>query len=468
MPLASPILSLSILIIFYTYVIYPVMVGLAARARGRTNRRDPAADRSVTIILAVYNEEASIARRLAEFSRSLESSGPRGEIVVVSDGSTDGTVERARAFGGERVRIVELPVHLGKAEALNAGFRAARHEILVFADARQTWAEDTLRYLLENFADPAIGAVGGDIIMQSAPGVLAGVGLYWRYEKWLRRQESRLDSTVGVSGSISAVRRVLFRPIPRGTILDDVYWPLRVVMEGFRVVHDERAVAFDRLPDRPRDEFRRKIRTQSGIYQLVARLPSVLSPRRNRVWFQFLSHKLGRLAVPWAMVAILVSSLTSPGLLYGVVFWSEVGFVLVGLAGLRKGAASRLRLVSVACSFLILNAAAWLAFWVWIMGRASRSWAKVDYGDVSRAPGPNWEQASRVGAYPENPCCSTIEARTDGESPGPSAPRPDGGPRDDRRRGDPGPVGPAGRSGCPGLGPARDLGRPPPRRPDGP
>src|SRR5438132_2819396 len=118
---------------------------------------------------------------------------------------------------------------------------------------------------------------------------------------------------VGATGAISALRRELFRPIPAGTIVDDVYWPLQVALQGFRVVLDPRALAYDRLPERTRDEFRRKVRTLSGNLQLVARLPETLLPWRNPVWFQFVSHKLLRLVVPWALLGLLATSALLPG-----------------------------------------------------------------------------------------------------------------------------------------------------------
>ena len=111
----------------------------------------------------------------------------------------------------------------GQSDGLERGMRRlARHEIIVFADARQSWAPDALARLLANFADPDVGAVSGELIVESVPGVMAGVGLYWQFEKWLRQQESAVSSSVGVTGAISAVRRTLFRPIPPGTILDDL------------------------------------------------------------------------------------------------------------------------------------------------------------------------------------------------------------------------------------------------------
>jgi cellulose synthase/poly-beta-1,6-N-acetylglucosamine synthase-like glycosyltransferase len=203
--------------------------------------------------------------------------------------------------------------------------------------------------------------------------------LYWRYEKWLRKQESCFHSTVGVTGAICAVRRKLFRPIPQGIILDDVYWPLQVAMQGYRVVHDERACAYDRLPETAGDEFRRKVRTLSGNFQLVGRLPSALLPWKNPVWLQFISHKLFRLVVPWALLAMLGLTLALPGRLYEATFWAQISFYAFGLAGIGFPALARVKPVSAATSFLVLNSAAWFAFWIWLFGKTANSWTKILY-----------------------------------------------------------------------------------------
>ena len=209
--------------------------------------------------------------------------------------------------------------------------------------------------------------------------MLAGVGLYWRYEKALRRLESLVHSTVGLTGSIAAVRRELFRPIPPGVVLDDVYWPLRVVMEGRRVVFDGRAHAFDRLPDAVRSEFRRKVRTLAGVFQLVAHLPEALLPWRNPVWFAWLSHKLLRLVVPWAWIASMVLAAALGGRIYLALLSVQLGGTLLGVLGLNPTIARRSRLASSAGTFVMLNAAAFVAFWVWATGRTARSWTKTRY-----------------------------------------------------------------------------------------
>jgi hypothetical protein len=191
---------------------------------------------------------------------------------------------------------------------------------------------------------------------------------------------------VGVTGSICALRRDLFRPMPPGTILDDVYWPLQIAMQGYRVIHDERAHAYDFLPDRHVDEFRRKLRTLSGNFQLLARLPSALVPWSNPIWFQFLSHKLLRLITPWGLLGLLASSAAIGGPVFNAIFWTQAVVYAVALAGLSRSVRKHFRLASLGASLLILNAAAWLSFWMWISGRAGKTWRKVDYaGEIGAA-----------------------------------------------------------------------------------
>jgi biofilm PGA synthesis N-glycosyltransferase PgaC len=373
--------------VVYTYVAYPLCLAVLARQRAPSPKRGRFIG-SVSIVIAARNEEGNIVRRLSELAELVRGTGRPGEVILVSDGSTDRTAELARELGEPLVRVLELSRHLGKAAALTQGCALAVHDVLVFADARQRWAPDALNLLLENFADPSVGAVSGDLVVEAAPGVMAGVGLYWRYEKWLRQQECRLHSTVGVTGAISGVRRKLFHGVPAGTLLDDVYWPLRVVMQGYRVIHDGRARAYDRLPKKPRDEFRRKVRTLSGNFQLVTRLPAVLMPRRNPLWLQFVSHKLLRLVVPWALLGLLVASALLPGWGYHLAFGMQVSGYLLGLIALTTPAGQRYDVAGAAGSFLVLNTAAWLSVWVWASGRAGRSWRQVEYQVTEPAKEP--------------------------------------------------------------------------------
>jgi poly-beta-1,6-N-acetyl-D-glucosamine synthase len=380
--LLKHIVWVGLIIVLYAYVMYPIAVWLLSRLRRQSPRASaaPPAAPAFSVVLAVQDEGSRITSRLDEIGALIATTGSPAEIIVVANGCRDDTAALARAHPSPLVRVIELTERAGKAHALTCGCESAKGDLLVFADARQRWAADCLQRLLENFASPEVGAVSGELVIEAASGVLAGVGLYWRYEKWLRRSEGRLHSTVGVSGSICAVRRALFSPIPRGVLLDDVYWPLRVVMQGRRVVHDERALAYDRLPDRPADEFRRKVRTLSGNFQLAAMLPQALLPWCNPIWVQFISHKLLRLLIPWLLLAVFFASgllLDTP--LYRMIFLAQLLFYALAASALAGGPGSAWRLGKVAASFVVVNAAAWLAFWVWIFGRSDVAWKRVAY-----------------------------------------------------------------------------------------
>jgi cellulose synthase/poly-beta-1,6-N-acetylglucosamine synthase-like glycosyltransferase len=372
---------LSVACVVYVHIAYPLIVAAMARITARREPRRTQFTGRYSVVVAAYNEQASIGRRTRELLRLIHEHGGDGELIVVSDGSNDRTAAAARNAGNDdpRLRVIELSANCGKAAALSVARDTARGDVIVLADARQCWAPDALQRLLENFDDPNVGAVSGALILETGTGTTAGVGMYWRYEKWLRREESRWHSTIGVTGAICAVRRELFCRVPEGTVLDDVYWPLRVTMQGYRVIHDDRARAFDRLPDRAGDELRRKVRTLSGNFQLFARLPAALLPWRNPVWFQVISHKLMRLLVPWALLMALFASASLPSPLYRAMLLAQLAFYGLAAAGTSRAISARLRAASMVWSIVFLNAAAWLAFWVWITGGTTRSWHKVAY-----------------------------------------------------------------------------------------
>ena len=384
-PLLKVMFWLGVSTVLYVHLLYPVLIWVLAGLR--RERRPAGAVRDTltySVVLAVRDEAARISARLDDLLASIGTAPRCIELIVVADGCRDATAALARSHQSPLVRVVELAENEGKARALSHGCEVAQGDIIVFADARQRWAANSLQRLLESFNRPDVGAVTGELVIE-APAGLAGVGLYWRYEKWLRRNEGRLHSSVGVSGSISAVRRELFRPMPRGLLLDDLYWPLQVVMQGRRVVYEERAVAYDRLPERPAAEFWRKVRTLSGNFQLATVLPQALLPWRNPIWTQFVSHKLLRLVVPWMLLAVFLASILLDGPLYRVAFVAQAICYGLALSALAGGPGARWRVATAAAGFVVLNAAAWLAFWVWICGRAEGSWKKVAY-DVSLPP----------------------------------------------------------------------------------
>lgn len=354
----------SLAFIVYAYVGYPLALAMFARLAPRpVRKRHAAVSPGVSIVIAARNEAVRLPARI-ENLLALDYDGPR-QIIVVSDGSTDDTRSVLARYEGI-VELVEIPAS-GKASALNAGVARARHDLLVFTDARQTFARDVLRQLVANFSDPRVGGVTGELVLDCERGggahdtstVAEGVGLYWRYEKWIRKQESLVHSTLGATGAIYALRRALWSPLPAGTLLDDVLAPMRAVLQGARVIFDDTAVAYDRVAADAAEEQRRKTRTIAGNYQILALEPRLLNPFRNPVWLQYVSHKIAsRMLVPFALLACLFSSavLAPRHPLYAAAFTAQLAFYLLAVyGGTMRGILTRI--ARVAHAFVVMNAA---------------------------------------------------------------------------------------------------------------
>ena len=216
---------------------------------------------------------------------------------------------------------------------------------------------------MEPFADPNVGAVSGELMIESAPGAVADIGLYWRMEKALREGEARLGWLHGVSGAIHALRRELVQAPPPGTILDDMYLPLSVVFAGKRVAMAREAIALDHASADAWEEFRRKLRTLAGNWQLVARMPRLANPFANPVFFAWFSHKFLRLIVPWALLAMVIACAFAwrQPFYRGALLVQLAGYAGAAFALLRPRLGARIPLLRTIGSFVVLNAAALLS-----------------------------------------------------------------------------------------------------------
>ena len=366
------------LVTAYTWFGYPVTLAIRARLRPAPPvRRAPMTPR-VSILVAAHNEELRIAAKIRNCF-ALDYPPGQLEVVVASDGSTDRTAEEVEALSGAAVRVLRLPGPKGKPSALNAAAEVARGEVLLLCDARQDLEPQALRELVANLADPTVGAVSGELHLQPGASAAAeGVGLYWRLEKVVRRLESTVGWGVGVTGAIYVVRKELFPILDPRTILDDVAVPVHVARTGHRVVFEPRAKAWDQAIAGASQEFRRKVRTLAGNYQLVALDPSLVDPRRNPVFFAFVSHKLLRLAVPWCLIAALGASLVLGGA--GSSFFMAAAAVQVGFYGLAAAgwlvglAGAHPRILSAPYAIVLLNLAAAAALVQFARGRSRAAW----------------------------------------------------------------------------------------------
>jgi poly-beta-1,6-N-acetyl-D-glucosamine synthase len=350
---------LSILFVLYVLFGYPLLLALRSRRpKPLTRRFEP---RSVSVLLPVRNGAKWIGAKLDTLAK-LDYPQELIQILVISDGSTDASddlVLDARSRFHD-LQLIRVP-HGGKARALNAALEQATGEILFLTDVRQPLEPSSLRTLVEAFADPSAGAVSGElIIMDGRTREEANVGLYWKYEKWIRRRQSLVGSVPGATGAIYCIRRELARKLPPDTLLDDVYLPMCAYFAGKRVLFEPNARAYD-YPTALDNEFRRKVRTLAGVYQLIGFFPRLIVPG-HPLWLDFVSHKLGRLLVPFALIAIALSSFALPEPWRLLAVLGQVAFYGLAFVDTRVGDGSKLkRLTSPIRTFVVLMAAAFSA-----------------------------------------------------------------------------------------------------------
>ncbi len=341
-------------LISYILIGYPILLHVLARRHRKPFRSGNGLPR-ISVVIPVHNGGRFLRRKL-ESILNLDYPPDLIEVLVVSDGSVDNTNDIARNFSDYGVQLLSVP-RLGKPAALNAAVPRVGGEILVLTDVRQELTPESIRWLVAPFADPAVGVVSGELLLRD--GTTRGeadVGVYWRYESWIRKNLSLLDSMLGATGPFYAIRRKLFQPLPEDILLDDVYLPMTAFFKNFRLVVEPKAIAYDYPMTRER-EFRRKVRTLGGNYQLLKRMPRLLGPS-NRLLWHFLSYKVGRLLLPWLVFAAFASSVRLPSPWNVLLVGSQVTIGSLALCDPRIPQRSALkRISSPARTFLILMAA---------------------------------------------------------------------------------------------------------------
>lgn len=373
--LATVLLALAGLVVFYILIGYPLLLAWAPGRTAPPIRKNPAFRPTVSVLLAVHNGAAFIRPKL-ECLLALDYPPELLRILVVSDGSTDGTDEIVAAFASPPnrppIRLLRI-TRAGKAAALNAALAEATGEILFFTDVRQDLDPQSLANLAANFADPTVGAVTGELrfLDPARHGQQADMELYWRYELWVRRRHSRIDSIFTTTGCIYALRRCLALPLRPDTLTDDATLALAAFFRGYRVIFDPQAVAYD-YPTAEGGEFRRRLRTLAGLWQLHFRLPQLFT-RANRMRFHFLSYKSTRLLLPWAVLLAWIATLAlPPSYTRTFLLIDELALVVLALIDplVPKGFFLK-RVSSPAKTFLAMNAAAMLSVIVFFVSPES-------------------------------------------------------------------------------------------------
>jgi biofilm PGA synthesis N-glycosyltransferase PgaC len=302
---------LFVALIIYTYAGYPFLLGLLSLVWHKPVPTDSGATPSFTMLIAAYNEEDVIARKL-DNCLSLDYPAEKLQILVAADGSDDQTASIVRGYASQGVELSYTSERGGKMSAINRALPKARGEIVVFSDANNMYGTDALRKLAAPFADPTIGAVSGAKSIVRLDGVLGEAeGMYWRYESFIKKCETRLGSVIGAAGEIFAIRRELFKPPPERIINDDFYMSAELIKRGYRVVYVADARTYERVSPTAMDEIVRRTRIVAGRYQALALSREMLPFNRPLIVWEYLSHKFLRPLVPFAMIGALLANLAA-------------------------------------------------------------------------------------------------------------------------------------------------------------
>ncbi|MEO6951076.1 MAG: glycosyltransferase family 2 protein [Polyangia bacterium] len=358
--------------ILYTYLGYPIVLLVLSRLFPQRVVTDASWTPRVTALIPAYNAASYLPAKLDSLL-ALDWPADRLQILVYSDGATDETDAIARDYAERdaRVQLVVGGTRQGKPTAVNRMLELASGEVLLMTDIRQPLERGCLRALTTRLAPPEVACVSGNLLLPTT----AGAGVYWRYENALRNHEARFRSMLGVTGPIYVIRKADLPGIPKDMILDDMWIPLRLRLQGRKLLFADDAIAHDQAFDDER-EFGRKVRTLAGQYQLLGKLPGLLAPWSNPSWFEFMSHKIMRLVCPWALLALFVSLPVATAMEHGpllpvlaLVSIGQLGFYGLAILGDRGT-----KLGQVARTFVVLNAAAVVGLWRQLSGAQRVTW----------------------------------------------------------------------------------------------
>lgn len=380
---------LSVAVVVYMFIGYPLLLAsLTALSglRGASNTKNAMNERhdlpSISVVISAHNEENNIVRRMQNL---LSQSYPmdRIQFIVGLDGCTDETkvkLESQRASiesQGAILEILEFSDRSGKPTVINAAVEHCQHDIVAFADVRQTYASDALGNLIKHFSDERVGAVSGELFLEEPTdrNVVAEAGAYWRYEKMIRKLESKYHSTIGATGAIYAIRKSLYQKIPERTLIDDVVIPMQICIQGYQVKFAADAHAYDVAPSDSNREWFRKVRTLAGNWQLMSIRPIFFNPIKNPVWLQFISHKIMRLSLPFCLLtAFLTSYLMLERQAYATAFMLQCLIYAIGYASFFFDRLRQLRIPGLIYFFCILNAAIVVGFYRLASGKKEGLW----------------------------------------------------------------------------------------------
>ena len=325
----------SVVSLFYIYLGYPILIGLIARLFPKPVARVDNTLPDISIIMSCYGELDKLAAKI-ENILSCDGAGRIKEILVGLDGVAPENNPVVTAHPA--VRLIPFPSRRGKPSVLNDLTPMATGDVVIMMDVRQRLDRPALIALLENFQDPTIGVVSGELVFVAEAGDsadAASIDVYWKLEKWLRTREGQFASVPGATGALYAIRRALIKPLPAGAALDDVIIPMHAIAQGYRCIFEPRAKMFDRPAQDAEREAVRKRRTLAGCVQLLKWYPHWMLPFGHPIWWQFGSHKIARLFSPVFLLLAAVSCAALVGHpLYAALAVAQIAGYATATAGL--------------------------------------------------------------------------------------------------------------------------------------
>jgi len=379
---------LSVALIAYSYAGFSLLIILVARLRQRRVRQQPITPR-LTLIIPVWNEEKAIAERL-ENALGLDYPADRREIIVASDGSDDKTEAIVNGYANQGVRLLSFP-RRGKIYALKDAVAAATGEILVFSDANSIYKPEALRMLVRNFADPEVGGVCGNQIYlkaKRADATSAGEGMYWSFDKWLKQLESLTGSIVSAHGAIYAIRRALYQPPASAAVTDDFAISTAVIEQGYRLIFESEAIAYEEPTASASLEFGRKVRIMTRGLRGVLLRRRLLNPFRYGFYaLELFSHKVLRRLVPIFLLMLFMASWflsRNDGFYFSAAVAQTVFYILAGAGYLLRGhRLGRLKFFYVPFFYCLANAAALIAVIRLLRGKRVEFWQPQRHGSIA-------------------------------------------------------------------------------------
>jgi len=383
-----------VFIIFYTYLGYGILLFFMVKIKRifckKKSQIVPGYEPDVTLFVAAYNEKDFVDAKVQN-SYSLEYPKEKVRQIWITDGSNDGTPDILKRYDG--VEVYHQPERRGKIAAMNRGIQFIKTPIVIFSDGNTMLGKESIRRIVNLFADPAVGCVSGEkrVRHEGMESAAATEGIYWKYESTLKKWDAELNSVVGAAGELFAVRTDLFEEVEPDTLLDDFMVSLRIAMKGYKIQYDPEAYALENPSANVKEELKRKIRISAGGIQSVIRLKSLLNPfRYGLLSFQYISHRVLRwtLAPLGLVVAFLFNLLlvAQTGFLNteSIYFWTFLGqlafYLAVIIGWTLENRKIKIKIFFIPYYFFIMNYAVFLGFKRFIKGKQSVNWERAKRG----------------------------------------------------------------------------------------